>query len=404
MEKLTHREHDFGAKLRQESAIRRLREYVIWQRSLKANPNQGPPSFGPLSVNLDLTMACNFSCPHCVDSMILNHGKSLSLENIRNTIGTLHAKGLRSVILLGGGEPTLHKDFGEAVRVIKDKGLQVGIVTNGSKLDRVIRVVDLLEEKDWVRISLDAACEETFQALHRPRTGVTLKKILGRARKLKEKNPRVSLGYSFVIVWEGVKVKGKKLKPNVDEMAEAAHLAVEYSFDYISFKPCLVRLESSQRESLLDHVDGEGERKIVQEIRDNLEKARAASGDRVKILESVNLKAMMNLETETIKRQPPKCHMQFFRTVVSPSGIFHCPAFRGVEKAKVAGPDGYLGGARFDESLKNTAASILGFDATEECSVVGCFYHDTNWWLEDLIHSNRDVESLLQVEDDNFFL
>jgi len=404
MEKLTHREHDFGMKLRQESAIRRLREYVAWQRSLKANPNQGPPSFGPLSVNLDLTMACNFSCPHCVDSMILNHGKSLPLENIRNTIETLHAKGLLSVILLGGGEPTLHKDFGKVVSAMKGKGLQVGIVTNGSRLDRVIRAVDLLEEKDWVRISLDAAREETFQALHRPRTGVTLRKILGQARKMKEKNPRVSLGYSFVIVWEGIEAHGKELNPNVEEMAEAVRLAGAYGFDYISFKPCLVRLESSQRESLLDHVDRERERNIVQEIRGNLEKARAVSGDRVKILESVNLKAMMNLETETIKRQPPKCHMQFFRTVVSPSGIFHCPAFRGVGKAKVADPDGYLGDARFDESLRNTAASILSFDAAEECNVVGCFYHDTNWWLEELIHSNRDIQSLLQVEDDNFFL
>ena len=404
MEKLTHREHDFGMKLKQESAIRRLREYVAWQRNLKAQPDQEPPPFGPLSVNLDLTTACNFSCPHCVDSTILNQGESLSLETVRDTIETLRSKGLRSVILLGGGEPTLHKGFGEVVRVVKDRGLQIGIVTNGSKLERVVKGVDLLQGKDWVRLSLDAAYEETFQALHRPRTEVTLQKILSQAKELKEKNPSVSLGYSFVIVWEGIEVQGKKLRPNMEEMVEAVRLAEEYSFDYISFKPCLVRLESSQRESLLDHVDRERERKIVDEIKTHLERARAVSGNRVKILESVNLKAMMDLETDAIKRQPPMCHMQFFRTVVSPSGIFHCPAFRGVEKAKIADPDGYLGDARFGESLRNTAASIQLFDAQEECKVIGCFYHDTNWWLEEFIQSDRDTESLLQVEDDNFFL
>jgi len=404
VEKLTHREHDFGMKLKQESAIRRLREYVAWQRNLKAQPDQEPPPFGPLSVNLDLTTACNFSCPHCVDSTILNQGESLSLETVRDTIETLRSKGLRSVILLGGGEPTLHKGFGEVVRVVKDRGLQIGIVTNGSKLERVVKVADLLQEKDWVRLSLDAAYEETFQALHRPRTEVTLQKILSQAKELKEKNPSVSLGYSFVIVWEGIEVQGKELRPNMEEMVEAVRLAEEYSFDYISFKPCLVRLESSQRESLLDHVDRERERKIVDEIKTHLERARAVSGNRVKILESVNLKAMMDLETEAIKRQPPMCHMQFFRTVVSPSGIFHCPAFRGVEKAKIADPDGYLGDARFGESLRNTAASIQLFDAQEECKVIGCFYHDTNWWLEEFIQSDRDTESLLQVEDDNFFL
>jgi MoaA/NifB/PqqE/SkfB family radical SAM enzyme len=404
MEKLTHREHDFGMKLKQESAIRRLREYVAWQRNLKTQPDQELPPMGPLSVNLDLTTACNFSCPHCVDSTILNHGESLPIEAVRDTIETLRTKGLRSVILLGGGEPTLHKEFGEVVRVVKDRGLQTGIVTNGSKLERVVKVADLLQEKDWVRLSLDAAREETFQALHRPRTKVTLKKILEQAKKIKGKNPRISLGYSFVVVWEGVEVQGKKLRPNVEEMAEAVRLAEEHSFDYISFKPCLVRLESSQRESLLDQVDRERERKIVKEIKTHLEKARAASGNRVKILESVNLKAVMNLETDTIKRQPPTCHMQFFRTVVSPLGIFHCPAFRGVEKAKIADSDGYLNDVRFGESLRNTAASIRHFDAEEECKVIGCFYHDTNWWLEEFIQSSRDIESLLQVEDDNFFL
>jgi wyosine [tRNA(Phe)-imidazoG37] synthetase (radical SAM superfamily) len=336
--------------------------------------------------------------------MVLNHGESLSLETVRDTVETLRSKGLRSVILLGGGEPTLHKDFGEVVRVIKDRGLQLGIVTNGSKLERVVKVADLLQEKDWVRLSLDAAREETFRALHRPRTRVTLKKILEQAKKIKGKNPRVSLGYSFVVVWEGVEVQGKKLRPNVEEMAAAVRLAEEHSFDYISFKPCLVRLESSHRESLLDQVDREKESKIVEEIRTHLEKARSVSGNRVKILESVNLKAMMDLETETIKRQPPTCHMQFFRTVVSPLGIFHCPAFRGVEKAKIAHPDGYLSDARFGESLRSTAASIRHFDAEEECNVIGCFYHDTNWWLEEFIQSDRDIESLLQVEDDNSFL
>ena len=82
MEKLTSREHDFGAKLRQRSVVQRLREYVTWQRRLKTDPGVPPASFGPLSVNLDLTLACNFACPHCVDSTILNDGNALSLDDV----------------------------------------------------------------------------------------------------------------------------------------------------------------------------------------------------------------------------------------------------------------------------------------------------------------------------------
>jgi hypothetical protein len=96
--------------------------------------------------------------------------------------------------------------------------------------------------------------------------------------------------------------------------------------------------------------------------------------------------------------------MQFFRTVVTPFGIFHCPAFRGVEEAKIGEPDGYLSGKKFEGSLNRTAESIMTFDAEEECKDVGCFYNRTNWWLEEFIHSKENVHQIEKVENDNFFL
>jgi hypothetical protein len=214
----------------------------------------------------------------------------------------------------------------------------------------------------------------------------------------------VSLGYSFVIVWEGLQINGNELTRNTDEIAEAVKLAGEYAFDFISFKPCLVRLEDSQKESLLDKVERNEEEKILKEIKINLHKAKNIVDERIRILESVNLQAMMNKEVDQLKRQPKRCHMQFFRTVVTPSGIFHCPAFRGVRKAKIAESDGYVTESKFDQSLKSTARSISAFNAEDECKVVGCFYHHVNWWLEKFTNSNRDVAHIEEVGDDNFFL
>lgn len=401
MEELRDREFDFSSKLRQESIIQRLREYISWQRSAA---HRKPPHFGPISINLDLTSACNFSCPHCVDSRIINSGEYIRLDDIKRTIRVLHSHGLLSVILLGGGEPTLHRDFEEIVRYVKNRGLELGIVTNGSRLDKVARITELLGEKDWIRISIDAAKEDTFRQLHWPKNDVTLSRILHGARGIKDSNPLVSLGYSFVIVWEGLQINGKALTRNTDEIAEAVKLAGEYSFDFISFKPCLVRLEDSQKESLLDKVEGNEEERILREIKMNLHKARDTVDDRIRILESVNLQAMMNKEVDQLKRQPKRCHMQFFRTVVTPSGIFHCPAFRGVEKAKIAERDGYVTESKFGQTLKSTARSISAFNAGDECNVVGCFYHHVNWWLEKFANSTRDVAHIEKVGDDNFFL
>ena len=405
MVKLKNREHDFGSKLRQGSTVQRLREYIQWQRDLEANFSSiEPPVYSPISINLDLTSACNYSCPFCVDSRLINAGKTLALEDIKKLIDTLHSHGLLSVILIGGGEPTLHPDFEAVVDYMKNKGLQIGIVTNGSRLEKIEAIADRLEEKDWVRISIDAANEETFKELHHPRVKLTLHQILEKAKQIKEKNPRVSLGYSYVIVWEGVDIDGKRLSPNIQEMPRAAELAKKFSFDYISFKPCLIRVEESQRETLLQNVGPSKESEIAKEIKIQLQMAREIAGEKVKILESSNLKAMLNKETEQIKRQPKRCHMQFYRTVVSPFGIYHCPAFRGVEIAKIAEKDGYLTDKKFKQSLKKVATSILAFDAEQECKEVGCFYNETNWWLQTFIKSKENVRDIQKVEDDNFFL
>jgi hypothetical protein len=218
--------------------------------------------------------------------------------------------------------------------------------------------------------------------------------ILEKARKVKKRNAAVSLGYSFVIVWEGVEINGKRLRPNMDEMAKSVERASQFSFDYVSFKPCLVRFSESQRETLLKDVEKTKERDIIDQIKVHLQEARDLAGDQVKILESSNLKAMLNQETDQIKRQPKRCHIQFFRTVVTPFGIFHCPAFRGVEEARIGETGGYQSEAKFKESLLRTARSILTFDAEEECKDVGCFYNRSNWWLEEFIHSGEDVQEL----------
>lgn len=405
MEKLREREHDFSAKLRQKSVIAHLKQYITWQRAVRgsSSPSSLPP-FGPVSINLDLTSACNFRCPHCVDSGIINTGESLDLDTVRQSIDMLKDKGLLSVILIGGGEPTLHRDFEEIVRFAKERNLQVGIATNGSRLERVERVAGLLETGDWLRLSLDAAKEDTFRKSHHPASNVTLRGILENAGQIKKSNPKISLGYSFVIVWEGIQYNGHGLTPNINEIPEAVSLAMEYSFDYVSYKPCLLRLEGSGKESLFDPPDPEREAKVIHEIQARMNEAEMLQSGALKILKSVNLQAMLAGTLHELKVQPRVCHSQFFRTVLAPSGVFHCPALRGVPLGRIAGSDGYKDRECFSLTHENLDRSIETFDAGRECSVVVCFYHHVNWWIEQFIESSEDVSGIMEVEDNNFFL
>ena len=287
--------------------------------------------------------------------------------------------------------------------MVKRYGLQVGIVTNGTRLDRVAAVADRLEPKDWLRLSIDAGNRETFIKAHRPKVSIDLHTILQNAHDIKRANAAVSLGYSFVIVWDGIEVGGHTLAPNIDEMDAAVQLAVQYGFDYVSFKPCLIRLESSKRESLLNEAAAERQARLISRLRTNLDQAKRTADGRIAILQSVNLQALLAGQVADLKVQPRTCHMQFFRTVMTPAGVYHCPAFRGIDKARVAGPLGYAGRDRFVETVDRVEQSIGSFDAARECHEVACFYHHVNWWVDRLVTAQGETPDLAPLADDNFF-
>ncbi|MFP8876978.1 MAG: radical SAM protein, partial [Myxococcota bacterium] len=157
---MTEAIHDFSAKLRQPSLREPVANYIRWRRALAraraaGSPEPPPPEQAPVSINLDLTTACNYRCDHCIDWEILNSREQHDDARLRASIETLRARGLRSVILIGGGEPTLYPDFASFVGFLKAQGLQTAIVSNGSRGDRLLEAAEHLEEGDWLRLSLD---------------------------------------------------------------------------------------------------------------------------------------------------------------------------------------------------------------------------------------------------------
>ena len=97
--------------------------------------------------------------------------------------------------------------------------------------------------------------------------------------------------------------------------------------------------------------------------------------------------------------------MQAMRQVLTPTGLYNCPAHRGVEKAKIAGPNAY----RDPDSAAQTGGALLqildSFDASHECREVTCLYNEANWWLEKIIGDPTvDLEAELGAERLDYFL
>ena len=376
---MTESIHDFSAKLRQPSLREHVAAYLRWRKQLaharaEGRPDPEPPAQAPISINLDLTTACNYRCDHCIDWDILNTKHRHDEETLRSSICTMVERGLRSVILIGGGEPTIYPNFAEFVRFLKDLELQVAIVSNGSRGDVLLDVADALTPRDWVRLSLDAGSNELFRAMHKPvKRSLTLDEICEWVPRIKERNPRFEVGYSYIIVWEGASREGVALHENIDEIAMATERARQGD--------------------------------VLARIRAEVDKARAMASDRFAVRVSTNLRVLEQGSWRDFTRQPRVCHMQALRQVLTPMGTYNCPAHRGVEKARVAGPDAFAN----DGTARRTGAALTAlmdrFDASRECAEVTCLYNGVNWWLEKLVQE-PGAEVALEPGDerDDFFL
>jgi hypothetical protein len=380
--------HDFAAKLRQPALFSRVSEYVAWRRSvLEARslcaPEPPMPAWAPLSINLDLTTACNYACDHCIDWDLLNSGISHDERVLRESLSRMAEAGLRSVILIGGGEPTIHPRFGAFVRHLKGLGLQVAVVSNGGRNDRILEVADAFRRGDWVRLSLDAGTDATFQAMHRPKRPVTLEAICAGVRPIKERNPALRVGFSFVIAWRGTEratsAERVPIHDNVDEIPLAARLARDAGFDYVSFKPFLARTADGA-----EAVGGEGEAlaAAVARVRRRVDEAKALATETFSVLESTNLRALGSGVSPDLARQPRTCHMQALRQVLTPTGLWNCPAHRGADKARIAGPAAFATAAQDGQTAGAVSAILDRFDAAHECREVTCLYNGANWWIE----------------------
>jgi pyruvate-formate lyase-activating enzyme len=390
-----HAIHDFTAKLRQPSLLGHVERYVAWRRAveearLAGRPEPTPPALAPISINLDLTTACNYRCTHCIDWDILNTAHKHREQELRDALTVMAERGLRSVILIGGGEPTLYPRFADFVKHCKALGLQVAIVSNGSRGDRLLAAAEHLAEQDWIRLSLDSGSNELFRAMHKPvDPKCDLDAICAWIPKIKAANPAVRLGYSYIITWTGSSREENALHENIHEIVMGAERAKRAGFDYIAFKPVLER-QADGAEVMDPQKAQQGIGEVVARIRREVDEAKKLADERFSVYESINLRVLEEGSWRDYTRQPRTCHMQALRQVLTPTGLYNCPAHRGVERARIAGRDAFAGGERAQGTAKQLASLLERFDASHECREITCLYNGVNWWLEKMIEDPRD--------------
>ena len=193
------------------------------------------------SLGIDLLSTrgktCSFDCAYCElgktiyplaerREFVPISTLALELERVRD-VPADHAT------FAGSGEPTLARNLGQAIDIVKSAlGLPVAVLTNSSLMPRE-DVRQELAQADVVAAKLDASNEELFHRINKPTIGYSLDEILqGVIRFRIEFRGKLALQMMFI-------------EANKDYASEMARVAEQLSPDEVQLntplRPCAVQ-------------------------------------------------------------------------------------------------------------------------------------------------------------------
>ena len=172
---------------------------------------------------------CNLKCVHC-EYAELNSGplRLVEFDKFVPALETLQSHGLEGVEFCGGGEPTLHPQLVDFARTLRERGVYVGLLTNGFGLNER-DMPTVAATFSYLRVSLDAATPETFARVKGCPSNMFAKVVSKLETLLDERaqsGARVEVGLKVCLTTH-----------NVYEIESCADLAERLGVDSIQYKP-----------------------------------------------------------------------------------------------------------------------------------------------------------------------
>ena len=305
--------------------------------------------------------------------------------------------GVRAVILIGGGEPLAHPSTIKIIEKLGKNKIDIGLTTNGTLMGRYLDIIS--KYVSWTRVSVDAGTDEMFLKLRPTRNNKSKFNIVIENMRNLAKIKKGKLGYSFLIRTKADGMienpAGKELGlvevTNINEILKAAKLAKEIGCDYFELKPSY-----DDDHQLVLHS-----KEDMDLAKSELAKARLIESTNFKILESIMLESSLNREKIGQQDKNYKsCLSAEMRTLVTPSGCYVCPYFRGSDDKKI-------GDARYsnfkdiwNQSRKSVTEKL---DPSVDCKNLHCIRHKTNQELSRIINGKRtDIDDLIRDDYDLF--
>jgi len=169
----------------------------IFQHTEQLNNWKQDRGVDPITLELHLTNKCNNACYYCCMWNVKN-AQEMNTGEVRKAVDFIGNSGAKGVIFSGGGEPTMHKEFDNAVFWLEQKGLDIGVITNGVNWNEE-RIKTVLPMIKWVRISLDAVDDEQYKLIRGTHQFEQVVANIKKMLELKNLYPETTIGVQIVV-------------------------------------------------------------------------------------------------------------------------------------------------------------------------------------------------------------
>lgn len=152
-----------------------------------------PPRILPLSIEIDLTNSCNQNCIYCNADQFRKKYKDVTkkadyinlIDSFKNIYSSLSFTPLPTITFVGGGEPTISKDFSSILEHALCNGFQCAVISNGVYIDKIFDIhKSHLSKIAWVGIDIDAGNECLYNEIRKPNNKNDFFKVCKNIQKL----------------------------------------------------------------------------------------------------------------------------------------------------------------------------------------------------------------------------
>lgn len=140
---------------------------LLWHRD-KLQAYLDGKRISPIHIDMGIHKSCNMRCIYCYGIKQVPSPEYIPTERLLLLAEDAKEIGVRSLAVIGDGEPTMNKGLYAFVRRAKEIGLDMSVATNGLLLDEE-KVRILTESLVWLRFNISGV--EKYDFMHTTKNG-----------------------------------------------------------------------------------------------------------------------------------------------------------------------------------------------------------------------------------------